>query len=72
MAIDQEIKVKMEEKLSQLPVSMQQEVADYLDFLFAKYTRQIEQSKYETALLSERALSDWLNEDEEEAWKAYQ
>ena len=30
---------------------------------------EIEENKFETAILSESALKDWLSPEEEEAWK---
>ena len=54
-----------------LPVSIQQEVLDFIRFKENKLIS--DQSKaLEVSLLSEAALSDWNNDEEDRAWKEYQ
>jgi hypothetical protein len=47
-------------KFNALPEPMQQEVFDFIEFMYAKFARQALSSKHEPALLSEQAVAkDW-------------
>ncbi len=54
-----------------LPESIQQEVLDFIKF---KENRLGMESKEcaEVSLLSEASLSEWNNDEEDEAWKKFQ
>jgi len=54
-----------------LPDDVQQEVLDFIKFKELK-VKQEQTAKIEISLLSEEALSQWDNEEEEAAWKSYQ
>jgi hypothetical protein len=61
------------EKISALPKPVQQEVFDFIEFMYAKVARQALATKHEPALLSEQALTtDWNRPEEDEAWASYQ
>ena len=52
---------------------MQQEVFDFIEFMYAKVARQALATKHETALLSEQALAaDWNRPEEDNAWSSFQ
>lgn len=54
-----------------LPDALQQEVLDFIKFKEQKL--KAERSELlSSALLSETSLSEWNNEEEDEAWKHYQ
>jgi hypothetical protein len=54
-----------------LPESIQQEVLDFIKF---KESRLEMEGKAcaEVSLLSEASLSEWNNDEEDEAWKSFQ
>ena len=54
-----------------LPDEVQQEVLDFIKFKESKLLEQ-KNSKLETAILSEAALCDWNNKEEDDAWVSFQ
>ncbi|KMT64721.1 DUF2281 domain-containing protein [Catenovulum maritimum] len=54
-----------------LPDDVQQEVLDFIVFKEQKLAAQKKEAS-EISLLSESALQDWNNEEEEQAWKSFQ
>lgn len=68
-------KVISVQEWQELPVSAQREVRDFYLFVRAKYAtkKQDVTEKSEAMLLSEEALAkDWINKEEEEAWRGFQ
>lgn len=55
----------------QLPDEIQQEVLDFIKLKEKKIAKD-EQEKLEISILSESAMSDWDNDEEDEAWKGFQ
>jgi len=51
-------------EIEDLPEPLLREVLDFVRFLKTKAA----QDRFETALLSESALKDWLKPEEDEAW----
>lgn len=54
-----------------LPDNAQQEVLDFIKYKESKLKDE-EKNKLETSILSETALLEWNNEEEERAWKSFQ
>jgi Protein of unknown function (DUF2281) len=54
------------EKISALPEPMQQEVFNFIEFMYAKVVRLALSSKHEPALLNEQALPVDRNQPEED------
>jgi len=54
-----------------LPDDIQQEVLDFIKFKESKLEAEIRR-KNEVSMLSESALSEWNNDEEEAAWKSFQ
>ncbi len=54
-----------------LPDDIQREVLDFIKFKENKLKQQ-QANQLEISMLSESALSDWNNEEEDEAWKNFQ
>lgn len=56
---------------SSLPDSVQREVLAFIKFKEKKLKEQ-QEGDLEVSVLSESALPDWNNEEEDEAWKNFQ
>lgn len=54
-----------------LPDEIQQEVLDFIKLKERKLAK-AQKEKTETSMLSEQAMSDWENEEEDEAWSSFQ
>jgi len=54
-----------------LPDNVQQEVLDFIKFKELKLQEE-QSTKLETAILSETALCDWNNKEEDDAWSNFQ
>jgi len=58
-------------KHAQLTEPMQQEVLNFIEFMYAKVARLAVPSKHEPALLCEQALAtDWSWPEEDNAWRS--
>ncbi|WP_250657748.1 hypothetical protein [Alkalimarinus coralli] len=54
-----------------LPDEIQQEVLDFIK-LKERTLAKAQKEKIEVSMLSEQAMSDWANEEEDEAWSSFQ
>jgi len=62
---------EIEEHSRNLPDDIQQEVLDFIKFKEQKIQKNKE-VEIEISLLSQKSLSQWESEEEDEAWKSYQ
>ena len=54
-----------------LPDDIQQEVLDFIKLKERKLAK-VKKEKLEISILSESAMSDWENEEEDDAWSSFQ
>jgi hypothetical protein len=62
---------EIEEHSRNLPDDIQQEVLDFIKFKEQKM-QENKEVEIEISLLSQKSLSQWESEEEDEAWKSYQ
>lgn len=61
---------KLVKKIEKLPPYLLEEVANYIDYVEFKKTKQNQLKVNDITLASEKSLSkDWLKPEEDEAWK---
>jgi hypothetical protein len=62
---------EIEEHSRNLPDDIQQEVLDFIKFK-EQTMQKNKEVEIEISLLSQKSLSQWESEEEDEAWKSYQ